>query len=301
MNRPRLSTQIIAVATVILSVLFVCFTARSALAGLTAVVTANNDFTTDERPIGKTVPVPSPVALKIGGLVDKAYSQFEGKPSERGYFPRKSFFGPIFRITAPNNRELYVFRRTGPMGADFFFFILFDPTTKRITHNPPYIYAKWMEGDDWGAELRKPLLSFEDIDGDGQQEYIVQERVHNGTMYNAIVYHYYHVSSDLGLRPILAVETRLLDLFTEDQDGVVTRTVQTMGKGQVRLEVSLDCQKPPPQHRKLGSVVLRSSKAGEPFAIVERTVFDPAYASVLITASEEDEAKFVIEGYSLYY
>jgi hypothetical protein len=300
MNNHRLSTQIIATATVILSVLFICCTPRSALAGLMAVVTANNDFTIDERPVGKEVLLPSPVALKIGSLVDKAYSQFKDKPSKRRYFPRNSFFGPIFRITAPGKRELYVFRRTGPMGADFFFFILFDPMTKRITQNPPCIYAKWMKRDDWGAELRKPLLSFEDVDGDGQQEYLVQERVHNGTMYNAIVYHYYHVSSDLDLRPILAVETRLLDLFTEEQGGVITRTVQTLGKGKIRLDVSLDCKKQP-LHRELGSVVLRSPKPGSPFAIVERTVLDSAYASALVTASEEDEAKFVVEGYGLYY
>jgi len=35
--------------------------------------------------------------------------------------------------------------------------------------------------------------------------------------------------------------------------------------------------------------------------IIERTVFDSAYASMLVTASGEDEAKFVIEGYGLYY
>ena len=300
MNRSGLNTQIIAVAFVITSILFVCFTAQSVLAGLTAVVTANNDFTTDERPLGKTVPVPRIVEGKINALVDKAYDKIKGKPSWKQDFPRDSFFGPIFRIAAPNNRELYVFRRTGPVGTDFFFFILFDPKTKKITHSPPYIYAKWMQGD-WGAELQKPLLSFQDIDGDGQEEYVVQERVHNGTMYNAVVYHYYYISSDLALHPILAVETRLDDLFAEDRGCIINRTLQVLGKKQIRPDVSLDCQVSPPQHRRLGYVVLHSTKPGSPFSIVERTIIEPRYAPMLITASEEDEAKFIIEGYRFYY
>jgi hypothetical protein len=275
---------------------FLCFTTGPSFARLTAVATESNDFATDGHPVGKSVPVPSVVARKIESLVDRVY-----RPEDKTYLPRESFFGSIFRITAPKNRYLYVFRRTGPLGSDFYFFMLFDPATNKITRSPPYIYGKWMEVDDWGAELRRPLLSFEGILGDGEQECVVEERVHNGTIYNAIVYHYYHMSSDLALSPILAVETRYLDLFTENQHGIITRTVKSLGKGQVRIEVSLDCDGPPPQNRILGFVILRSSKPGRPFAIVERTVLDPTYGCALITASGEDETKFVTQGYRFYY
>jgi len=291
-KEPRVDSVIVG----ILGILFICLAAGPSFAHLTAVVTAANDFTTSRHPVGTRVSVPRVVARKIETLVGQAYS-----PENKSYFPRRSFFGPIFRITAPKNCYLYVFRRTGPMDSDFYFFILFDPATNRITRNPVFIYGKWMEGDDWGSELRRPLLSFEDIYGDGELELIVEERVHNGTMYNAVVYHYYYASPDLALCPILAVETRLFDVFTWKMRGVITRAVRKLAKGEIRLEVTLDYQDPTPVHAELGSVILHSSQPGNPFEIVERAVIDSKYARLLITGSETDEAKFIVEGYDFYY
>lgn len=277
---------------------------------MTAVVTADNDFTADKHPVGEKAPVPSNVVQKIEDLVNEAILGWgKNLGSDIAYYPRKSFFGPTFRITTPGKRELYVFRMTNPFQKDLYYFILYDTTTKKTTLKPPYIYGAWMEGDCC-AELRKPLLSFDDIDGDGQQEYVIQERTHNGTLYNAIVYHYYHVSSDLELRPILALETRLLvpESPTPKKSKLINRSLQKLGKGQIRLEVSFDFQGPPPQHRVVGFVVLHSPKPGSPFAEVERNVFDTAYANVLITGAEvgagaevESEAQFLIEGYRFYY
>lgn len=270
------------------------------MADLTAVITRDNDFTIDQQPGGKAVPVPAPVTRKIDSLVDVVYAQFRCDPGEECYYPRSFFYGPVFRIAGPRNLELYVFRRIAPLGAEFFFFILFDPVTKKVTSDPPYIFAKWMGGVE-GVELQKPLLSFDDVDGDGQTEIVIQEQVHNGTMYNAVVYHYYHVSADLVLHPILAVETRLLDLVTEEQGGVITRTLQKLKKRQLRLDVFLDLPGPASNRRKLGEVVLRNSRPGAPFLIIERRVFDTKYAGMLVTASGENESTFLRDGYRFYY
>ena len=278
---------------------FIPLHANSPNRELKAIVTANNDFTTDEHPEGREIAVPKAVAKKIKSLVNEAYANLE--PSLKREYSEEYFYGNVFRITAPGGRELYVFLQTGPLGVYFYYFILFDPKTNKVTKMPPCIYAKWMLGPAWGAELKKPLASFEDIDGDETEECVIQERVHNGTVYNAIVYHYYHISPDLSLRPVLAVETRLRDITTEDQDGIINRTLQKTGIGEVLLDVSLDCSTPNPLHRELGSVLLRSPEPGSPFKIVKKIVLDPDYGGLLITASGEDEFKFTIKGYDFYY
>lgn len=295
----RTNTRFFALAALMCCFIVFPLQAHSINRELKAIVTANNDFTTEEHPEGKEVAVPKTVVKKIKSLVNEAYSSV--KSDDRPFYPREYFYGNIFRISAPGGRELYVFLRTGPLGGDYYFFILFDPTTNMVTKIPPCIFAKWMLGPAWGAELKGLLASFDDIDGDGKEECVIQERVHNGTMYNAIVYHYYYVLPDLSLSPILAVETRLFDLTTEDQHGVITRALQKIGKGEIRLEVSLDCSIPTPLHRELGAVILRNPKPGEPFTIVQKTALVPDYSGLLITASGEDESKFTIKGYNFYY
>ena len=97
-------------------------------------------------------------------------------------------------------------------------------------------------------------------------------------MYNAIVYRYDHVSADLALRPILAVETRLLDLFTEDQRDVIARKAQKLDKGPLRLDVSLELPGSASNDHEIGQLVLQNSKPETPFQIIQRTVFDTKYA-----------------------
>jgi hypothetical protein len=285
----------------IASIAMAAFIPSQALAKLTAVITRNNDFTTEERPRGKVVPVPEPVERKIDSLVDKVYARFKRECGEECRLSKDFFYGPIFRITAPSNLEIHVFRRMAPLGAEFFFFIVFDPVTKKITQEPAYIFAKWMSLVSGDVELQLPLLSFDDVDGDGQKEILIRERVRNGTMYNAIVHHYYHLSADLALHHMLAVETGLNDLFTEDQDGTINRTVQKIGRGQLRVVVDLEFAGRPSKRRNLGEFVLRNSRAGEPFRVVARKVFDPNYAEILVTASGESESAFIRDGYRFYY
>jgi hypothetical protein len=299
MQKSTVKTHTIRICVIVITALLASFSARSAVADPTAVVTKDNDFTIDAQPVGKAVPVPPTVTHKIESLVDAAYARWKCQPGEECYYKRDDFYGPVFRIAAPKGRELYVFRRKAPLGAEYFFFILFDPVTKKVTQEPAYIFAKWI--GCCGLELRKPLLSFEDVDRDGQEEVVIQEQVHNGTMYNAVVYHYYHVSADLVLSPILAVETQLLDLFTEDQGGIIIRTLEKLDKKQLRMHVFLDFPGSSSKRRELGEVVLRNSGPGTPFLILERRVIDSKYAAMLITASGENDTSFLRDGYRFYY
>jgi hypothetical protein len=299
MKKSKVNKYVVRMALRVVIGVLASLTARPAAADLTAVATKENDFTIADQPLGKTVPVPATVAQKIDNLVNAAYAQWKCEPGEECYYNRDYFYGPVFRIAAPKGLELYVFRRKAPFDADLFFFILFNPLTKKATQHPPYIFAKWI--GCCGLELHTPLLSFEDVDRDGQGEIVIQEQVHNGTMYNAVVYHYYHVSADLVLTPILAVETQLLDLFTEDQGGIIIRTLQKVSKNQLRMDVFLDLPGSASKRHKLGEVVLRNAGSGTPFVILQRRVFDSKYAAVLITASGESESTFLRYGYRFYY
>jgi hypothetical protein len=195
----------------------------SAANALTAVSTPDNDFSIEDEPKGKRVAVPDPVAKVIHRFAETAFQEWmkEGDTFEKWQkeFNRPvsadGLVGPIFCIMAPDERSLFVFRRDEPYGLSFYFFIMFDPRTGAVTEDPPSICGKWMDGFVIGPSLierpilRKPLVSFLDLDRDGKLELVVQEQVHNGTLYNAVVYHYFRVLPDLSLFRALALETRL--------------------------------------------------------------------------------------------
>lgn len=123
----------------------------------------------------------------------------------------KDLFPHTYRISAPQHRELYVAEVTSVMGIDYFHLVLYDPPTGTVTQNPPRIWAKWTQG--CGAKdplLKTPYVSFADLFNNHHDQIVFEERVHNGTMYNAVVYRYFDVGTDLALTPILVRETRLL-------------------------------------------------------------------------------------------
>ena len=156
-----------------------------------------------------------------------------------------------------------------------------------------------MEGGDWGAKLEKPFVSFDDLDQDGQPELVVEERVHNGTMYNAVVYHYFKINPDLSLLRLLALETRLIDLFSEDKGGTIVRKITKLGPNRIKVVAMLQIPNQEPQN--LGEVILSRQNSGAPYQVLSRHPINYDYEELLITASEEDEDKFLRNGYDFYY
>jgi hypothetical protein len=186
----------------------------------------------------------------------------------------------------PVPRDLYVFHLREPGGNDSYYFFLYDPRTRAVTDRPPSIYAKWMQGD-WGAPLEKPIISFHDLDGDGAPELVVQEGVHNGTRYNAVIYHYFRMAPDLSLQRILALETRLHDLYTEDEGGVILRSVKRSGPDELQLTAVLRKPGAAGSPERLGEVTIRRAKEEEPYQVVARRVFNEKYRGLLVSAFGE--------------
>jgi len=271
---------------------------------LTGIVRPDNDFTADDAPEGDQVGVPTAVAEKIHALVRDLYRKIEADHEAACHYGIQDLYGPIFRINAPKNRALYAFKRRYMLGIGFYDFILFDPSTGRVTPKPPSIYAKWMKAHDDDL-IVKPLVSFDDVDLDGKQEVVVEERVHNGTVYNAIVYHYFRVGQDASLNPILAVETNAIDLLKAQEGWLLVREVRKLGPGQLKLETYSQLGDAASQRAKLGEVILTTAKAGQPFKVAERHAIDPRYEGALITVSSDesnpDENEFLLNGYTFYY
>lgn len=268
------------------------------------IVPGNNDFDPNTKAAGKIVEIPAVVENKINGIIQSAYSEWsntciseEGDNSIECKETVDDFYGPVIRLSAYGELELYIFE-IKYLFSNFYGFILYNPTENIITDSPPQIYGKWMEGD-WGGNLKKPIVSFDNNIGNGKYKLIIKERVHNGTMYNAVMCRYYAIADNLSLIPILNIETELLDLYTEKEHGVIHRNVKRKSQKELLLTVVLNIRGKDPLA--VGEAVLRQDDELSPFRIVSRKVFINKYDKLLLTGSEEEETAILQRGYNLYY
>jgi hypothetical protein len=163
------------------------------------------------------------------------------------------------------------------------------------------VYAKWTKifGEADGL-LQPPLISFQDLGRDGHPELVVQERVHNGTVYNAVVYHYFHIAADLSLRHILALEARVVDIDSPREEGLIIRAVTVHSPGEVLVETWIQGSSSS-RLEKVGEAALRRTTAVAPFRVVERRAVNARYQAMLITVSGRDDDDFLAKGYTFWY
>lgn len=266
-----------------------------------AIQRSDNDFAADGDVKGTAVSVPQEVLLKINLIAEKDLKQwieFEG--AAPGASPKEDFMGPIYKVSAPKNREVFVFRSRWPTGGDCFYFIIYDPKSKRCSKKPAYIYAKWMDGD-WGGHLTLPLIRFKDIDRDGEPEMVIQERVHNGTVYNAVLYHFYRINTDLNTTHIFAYETDLFDFRSEDENDRINRQIIALGNGCIRVDVFVEKPGQKTARKKVGEYTMIRSGKSTGYKIIKKVCLDEKYAWLLVTGGEVDDDSFLRDGYRVYY
>ncbi len=269
---------------------------------ISAVSTEDNDLSLGNYPAGDTIAVPEAVAYLIDTV---AYRVYEDRNSgidstDPTFTPLRFFYGPTFRISTPSGLQLYIFKQKDLFGMGFYYFMLFDPRTNTVTVNPLRIYTKWMDSDEeWGGKLVKPLVRFLDLDRDGKPELVVQERVHNGTVYNAVVFHYFRIMPDLSLKQIIALETNLIDLHTMSSCGIIERQIRSISRDSLVIESFLNLNGK--SKKKLGEALLCRNSPDSFYRVQKRIALNSKYASLLITAWSEDENKFLREGYTFYY
>ncbi|MGB8190383.1 MAG: hypothetical protein WCF67_00630 [Chitinophagaceae bacterium] len=171
--------------------------------------------------------------------------------------------------------------------------LAYDKKKDQVSVSSPYINGKWMENNEKGFHNEdrmneKPLISFKDIDGDCKNEVIVQERAHNGNIYNAVIYHYFVLGKDMNLQKMLALEAkqRLSDvdcfMFRVFTNNTILSTIhckdsfsQVVGKAHINL--------------KADSVITKIE------------IFKKEYSEMIITGSGISQNAFLKKGYKFQY
>jgi hypothetical protein len=273
----------------------------------TAIVREDNDIDLSDNPTGKRVILPKVVAAKIHVLAQRAFAwrvdYIREKEKPPRDFPKlKEFYGPIYRVNTPDHRHIYVFKQTDSYGFRCYYLILYDQEQRKVTQEPPCVQGKWTDMMQHAGLMTRPYLFFEDINQDGQPEVVIEEHGHNGNVYNAIIYHYFHLEKDLNLKHILALETRLLLYFTDMGPSMLVRTVEKLAPNKIRIRIEETFKESPSQNRPVGEVLLESENAASVFKIKSREVQQEGFERLLITGAEEDdEGQFLGKGLGLYY
>ncbi len=248
---------------------------------LTAMVTADNDIRLDgdRRSPGKPAVVPPAVADRIHAAAAKLFADLP--PDGLEGLTCKDLFPHTYSISAPQHRELYVVEVASVTGIDYFYLVLYDPATGAVTQNPQRIWAKWTQGFSAKDPLLKtPYVSFADLLNNHHDQIVFEERVHNGSMYNAVVYRYFELGQDLALTLVLARETRLLAL---EGDGLFVRDLTQLSDTRLRLDTSATSLKDLASRKEQGYVILESSGSNAPLHVAESHLDNPHGFDCLVT------------------
>jgi hypothetical protein len=267
-------------------------------------ITPDNDVRLDDdkRPPGQSGKIPDQVLSKIRTLAAQALRKIEAPDPYPGEC--EDLYGKIFRISTAPGLYLYAAEISPVSPIKLLFLILFDPATGALTKDPPRIEMKSTQIFGWKDPLlRQPLISLAGLPINQSRQIVVEERVHNGTMYNAVVYNYFEVGPDLSLTRVLAFEPRAYSIGK--QEGLIVRTLQSIGPNQQRLESSLETNAAPHQRQDLGYVILERAGPGHPFQVKERHPKSRNNDSILVTYSGAmnpgADDKFLREGYTFHY
>jgi hypothetical protein len=270
---------------------------------LTGAHPAGNDIRIDTAavPNARPVPIPLPVTRAILDHVSAvARSQFTVEEwREARQRCRDVFFSPVLELPVPTGLALYVVPRAFPVGGSVDYFMMYDSASGAFTRAPPLIYTKWSMA--FGASdtlLKSPAVRFEAAAAGRRPLLVVEERTHNGNVYDAAVYRYFEIGEDMSLTQVLAVEARAELLG--DREEYTEREATFLSPDRVRLDVR---SRSPRHLGSRGSVLLEREGAGKPFHVARRMPAEGQSGQGLVTycdtARSDDE--FLRVGCDFYY
>jgi len=269
---------------------------------LRAVHPADNDIRLDvpAPKDARPVPLPPPVARAI---LDRATSVARSWFSEEEWRAARrrcgDIFAPILQIDGPDGLALYVAPRDFGFGGSVDHLLMFDPRSGAVTPSPPLIYTKWsMESGPSDPLIKAPVVRFQAGEGGRRPLIVVEERTHNGNVYDAAVDRYFEIGANMALTQVLAVEARAIILG--DRDEYTERKATFLTPESVRIDVS---SRSPRHLGARGSVTLERPGPGAPFHVARRMPADGRSGQGLITycdtARSDDE--FLKVGCDFYY
>src|SRR6185312_9672774 len=202
-------------------------------------------------------------------------------------------FAPVYDLNGPNGLQLFVAPREFPFGNTADYFVMYDPGTGAVTKSSPLIFTKWWATAD--PLVKRPVIRMEPGAKGSRPRLIVEERVHNGTVYNAVVYRYFEIGKDMSLTQTLAVETRAT-FFGHDTN----RKAIFLAPNRVRIDVFSPSSW---KYAARGSVLLERSRPGQPFHVIRRMPARGTKPDGLITYcdSAKSDDDFLRAGCDFYY
>lgn len=263
----------------------------------------------DGAPRGPLAPMPEAVAQAIEPATDWvtrpirniANGQREAIAKELAKTRCRDVYPFANIVPLKNGRSLYAVHAKSAF-AHWLLLVVYDPATGKATPKPASVNLRWTGPKD--PLMKRPYISFTDLRGDGHEQVVVEERGHNGTLYNAAVYRYFDLTDDLVLTNVLALEARAADPDPRDE-AVIERTLTSVDATHVRIDQVYVSGK---NRISGGYAVLESAGRGKPYRVRERhgitTRAAPHFQlgnDSLITLSGVDDDQFLKDGHGLYY
>jgi len=268
----------------------------------TALATKDNDIRLegDWRGPGNPVDMPAAVIEQVRSAATRLLARVGAEVTEG--LVCDDMLPPVYRVTGFGRAQLFVAEIRVGTGGRFFYLVLYDPATNTVTQDPPWLGAKFLTSSATDDPLIKtPIVSSADLFRNQHRQVVFEERVHNGTVYNGVVYHYFDIGPNLELVRVLARETRVPDATRKDR--LYQRELAVLKKMRVRLDLYAASADGKVRRESLGYTVLQSAGPGHPFRVVERHSRDKAGAGTLVTFTEgvDHDDAFLREGYRMYY
>ena len=264
----------------------------------------------EDRQRGIAVPMPDAVARSIDAATEwvtrpsrdmSLWKEGETYQADLAALRCRNVYPRAHVIRLRGGLELYAVHAQSWV-TSWLLLVVYDPASGKATPKPAYVNLKWAEGKD--PLLKKPYVATADLRGDGRWQIVVEERAHNGTIYNAVVYRYFDIAPNLALTNIMALEARTLDPLSDDE-AMVLRTMTTLDSQHLRIDQSYASRR-----RKIpfGYAILESTGPGVPYRVAKRHGTNKAASqhftmgdATLITMSEEEDDEFLKQGHGLYY
>jgi hypothetical protein len=207
-------------------------------------------------------------------------------------------FSPVAKLAGPAGLQVYVAPRYFEIENSVDYFLMYNSLTGAVTKSPPLIFTKWWKATRASDPLKKhPIVRMEAARDGRSPLLIVEERTHNGNVYDAVVYRYFEVGKDMSLSQILAVEARAILL--SDREKYTERKATFLTRNRVRLEVSSRSRRWGAQ----GTALLERAHSGEPFHVARRMPARRTHRQGLITYcdSAKNDDDFLRLGCDFYY
>ncbi|MBU0489230.1 MAG: hypothetical protein KKD31_14890 [Bacteroidetes bacterium] len=237
-----------------------------------AIHRADNDISISADSTGGKVELPEIVINCVQNLLVNCYLEY-GLDENETYYKLKDLYKITYMLTFSGGLQLFVTVVEHPLSFDMYYLILFDPLTNKITKEPFEIDGRYMNWSDEFCLIKKPYVTFTDIDSDNQEEVIFQRRAHNGNVYNAVQYLYLSFNTYLNFKNVFVLETMLLEPFKDNPDFII-REIELLEGKKIKVTSKLQRRKSLEPIGEIGFVIYEYDNTDSCYKVIEFELID---------------------------